>query len=129
MQNELPGFVFRPKLKGIALAIVLVLLCSVSGGYAVADNPLRVGVANKFLLAPALGSLEELSRSGVASVKQLQSSVALRYAFAANQVDMIIDSAQSLSPLAGRHPRQVLSIWDVAASYGKHRSHNLTQGL
>ncbi|HNU93298.1 MAG TPA: OmpA family protein [Bacillota bacterium] len=118
MQNELPGFVFRPKLKGIALAIVLVLLCSVSGGYAVADNPLRVGVANKFLLAPALGSLEELSRSGVASVKQLQSSVALRDAFAANQVDMIIDSAQSLSLLPADILAKSSAIWDVAASYG-----------
>jgi len=118
MQNELPGFLFRPTFRGVSLAIVLGLLCSISGGYAVADTPLRVGVVNKFLLAPALGSLEELSRSGVASVTEFRSSVALRDAFATNQLDMIIDSAQSLSLLPANTLTKSSAIWDVAASYG-----------
>lgn len=107
----------------ISVAVILILLCSGAPASTERSGPLRVGVVNRFLLAPALEGLDAQAGaqpSGRLQVElvELADSRTLRASFAAGDIDVMIDSQQSALLL----PQSVLAdssvFWDVATSYG-----------
>lgn len=110
-------------LASVVTAVILIALALGVPASADGSGPLRVGVVNRFLLAPALEELEARSGSGLSGQVQvdlveLADSSALRASFAAGDVDVMVDSQQSILLI----PQSVLAgssvFWDVAASYG-----------
>ncbi len=81
------------------------------------DNRLVVGLTNRFLLAPAFNYIYGTAANQI-EVREFATGAELRKAFAAGEIDMIIDSQQGLALLPPEILNKTAIVWDVASSYG-----------
>lgn len=105
---------WRPVVVIILLATLVVGPLPLCAGK---KSHLVVGLTDRFLLAPAFDYIYGTAANQI-EVREFAASAKLREAFTAGDIDMIVDSQQSLALLPPSTLQKTLVVWDVASSYG-----------
>lgn len=79
---------------------------------------IRIGVTNRFLLAPAFGYLSGPDGRATVVLSDFPDSAQLRKAYERGEIDIIVDSQASLALLDPKTAEESRVFWDVAASGG-----------